>query len=67
MLNFDEELKKFHPILNVSDVERQIATEDMDDLMDMVKKYITNTQSSNDQTDYNSDILSQSQSIDKES
>lgn len=40
MLNFENELRKFKPILNINDIEKQIATEDMRDVIDLIKVYV---------------------------
>ena len=40
MLNFEDELRKFKPILNINDIEEQIATEDMRDVVDLIKVYV---------------------------
>lgn len=39
MLNFENELQKFKPILNISGIEEQIVTEDMRDVIDLIKAY----------------------------
>jgi len=46
MLNFDEEIKKFHPILGIDNMEDKITAEDMDDLLDLVKQVSTKKHSS---------------------
>lgn len=38
MLNFEEEIKKFHPILGIDNMEDKITADDMDDLLDLVKQ-----------------------------
>ena len=38
MLNFTEEIKKFKPILGIDALEEQIATEDLSDVMDIIKE-----------------------------
>lgn len=40
MLNFDNELQKFKPILNINGIEEEIATEDMRDIIDLIKAYV---------------------------
>lgn len=40
MLNFESELQKFKPILNINGVEKQIVTEDMRDIIDLIKEYV---------------------------
>lgn len=36
MINFDEEIKKFHPSLEVNDVENAIYNQDMKDMVDVM-------------------------------
>lgn len=36
MINFDEEIKKFHPSLEISDVEDAIYNQDMKDMIDVM-------------------------------
>lgn len=38
MINFDEEIKKFHPSLEISDVENAIYNQDMKDMVDIMLK-----------------------------
>ena len=38
MLNYEEELKKFKPALAVSDVEDNIYSRDMTDVIDLLKE-----------------------------
>ena len=38
MLNYDEELKKFKPILDVDEVEDSIYQKDMTDMVDILKE-----------------------------
>ncbi len=38
MLNYDEELKKFKPILSVEEVEEAIYGKDMTDVIDLLKE-----------------------------
>ena len=38
MINFDEEIKKFHPGLEISDVENAIYNQDMKDMVDVMLK-----------------------------
>lgn len=40
MLNFEEELKKFQPVLEVNQIESQVASEDMRDVIDLIKQSI---------------------------
>ena len=38
MLNFDEELKKFKPSLEVEDIEEAVYQEDMTDMTDILRE-----------------------------
>ena len=38
MLNFEEELKKFQPCLEVEDIEDAVYQEEMTDVMDLLNK-----------------------------
>lgn len=40
MINFDEELKKFHPSLEVEDAEEAIYNQDLTDMADILVKMI---------------------------
>lgn len=40
MINFEEELKKFHPSLEVEEVEESIYHQDLTDMADMLLKNI---------------------------
>ncbi len=40
MINFEEELKKFHPSLEVEDAEEAIYNQDMTDMADLVVKIV---------------------------
>lgn len=40
MINFEEELKKFHPSLEVEDAEESIYSQDLTDLAEMLVKKI---------------------------
>ena len=40
MIDFEEELKKFHPILEVEDVEDAIYNQDVTDLADVLVKLV---------------------------
>ena len=44
MINFEEELKKFHPSLEVEDAEESIYLQDLTDLADMLIKKIIGTE-----------------------
>lgn len=38
MLNFEEELKKFKPSLEVEDIEQAVYQEDLEDLTDILRE-----------------------------
>lgn len=40
MLNFENELQKFKPILNINTIEERIETDDMRDVIDLIKAYV---------------------------
>ena len=40
MINFEEELRKFHPSLEVEDAEDAIYNQDMTDMADLVVKVV---------------------------
>ena len=40
MLNFEEELKKFKPCLEVEDIEEAVYQEDLTDMSDILKEYV---------------------------
>ena len=40
MINFEEEIKKFHPSLEVEDAEDAIYNQDMTDMADLLVKMI---------------------------
>ena len=37
-MNFEEELKKFQPSLDVEDIENSIQTQDMTDVIDLLRE-----------------------------
>ena len=43
MLNFEEELKKFHPSLEVEDIEDAVYQEDLTDMTDILREMIEQT------------------------
>ena len=45
MINFEEELKKFHPSLEVEDAEEAIYNQDMTDMADLMVKVIKESES----------------------
>lgn len=42
MINFEEELKKFHPSLEIEDSEEAIYKQDMTDMADIFVKLVRN-------------------------
>lgn len=53
MINFEEELKKFHPSLEVEDAEEAIYNQDLTDMADIFVKMIqdvSNEAATNDST-----------------
>ena len=45
MLNFEEELKKFQPSLEVEDIEDAVYQEDLTDMTDILREMIEQTKS----------------------
>ena len=43
MLNFEEELKKFQPSLEVEEIEDAVYQEDLTDMTDMLREMIEQT------------------------
>ena len=43
MLDFDEELKKFKPSLEVDQIEKAVYDEDLSDLTDLLREMIDKT------------------------
>ena len=43
MLNFEEELKKFQPSLEVEDIEYAVYQEDLTDMTDILREMIEQT------------------------
>ena len=43
MINFEEELKKFHPSLEVEDAEEALYNQDMTDMADILVKMLKET------------------------
>lgn len=46
MINFEEELKKFHPSLEVEEAEEAIYNHDMTDMMDILREVIRDSKNS---------------------
>ena len=51
MINFEEELKKFHPSLEVEDAEDAIYNQDMTDMADLVVKVVKESNDLDDETE----------------
>lgn len=51
MINFEEELKKFHPSLEVEDAEDAIYNQDMTDMADLVVKVVKETRELEEETE----------------
>ncbi len=45
MINFEEEIKKFHPSLEVEDAEDAIYNQDLTDMADLVVKVVKEAKS----------------------
>ena len=43
MLNFEEELKRFQPCLEVQDIEEAVYQEDLADMTDLLREVIEKT------------------------
>ena len=43
MINFEEELKKFHPSLDIEDAEDAIYNQDLTDMADIMVKIVKET------------------------
>lgn len=48
MINFEEELKKFHPSLEVEDAEEAIYNQDLTDVADLLVKMVKETEEKED-------------------
>ena len=48
MINFEEELKKFKPSLEIEDAEDIIYNQDLDDMSDVLVKLLKEARSEND-------------------
>lgn len=46
MIDFDEELKKFHPSLEVEDVSEAIYNQDLTDMADLIVSMLKETKNS---------------------
>ena len=43
MLNYEEELKKFQPSLEVEDIEERVYREDLTDMQDIIREAVEQT------------------------
>ena len=48
MINFEEELKKFHPSLEVEDAEEAIYNQDLTDMADLMVKIVKESKKAGD-------------------
>ncbi len=53
MLNFEEELKKFRPSLEIEDAEEIIYNQDIDDMSDVLVKLLKEAKDESDSTKRN--------------
>ena len=51
MINFEEEIKKFHPSLEVEDAEDAIYNQDMTDMADLVVKGVKESKDLEEETE----------------
>lgn len=51
MINFEEELKKFHPSLEIEDAEDAIYNQDMTDMADLVVKVVKESREYEEETE----------------
>ena len=49
MINFEEELKKFHPSLEVEDAEEAIYNQDLTDMADLMVKIVKESKKEEEQ------------------
>ena len=49
MINFEEEIKKFHPSLEVEDVEDAIYNQDLTDMADLLVKMVKEAKESEEE------------------
>ena len=50
MINYEEELKKFKPCLEVGEVEEAIHNQELTDVIDIVKEMLDKKNNTSDQT-----------------
>jgi hypothetical protein len=48
MINFEEELKKFHPSLEIEEAEEAIYNQDLTDMADLVVKIVKESEETSD-------------------
>jgi hypothetical protein len=51
MINFEEELKKFHPSLEVEDAEEAIYNQDVTDMADLLVKMVSDAKKKEEKED----------------
>lgn len=51
MINFEEELKKFHPSLEVEDAEEAIYNQDVTDMADLLVKMVSDAKKKEEKKD----------------
>ena len=51
MINFEEEIKKFHPSLEVEDAEDAIYNQDMTDMADLMVKVVKESKDLEEETE----------------
>ena len=51
MVNFEEELKKFHPSLEVEDAEEAIYNQDVTDMADLLVKMVSDAKKKEEKED----------------
>ncbi len=51
MINFDEEIKKFHPSLEVEDAEEAIYNQDLTDMADLMVKIVKESKVAEEETE----------------
>ncbi|MDR0948598.1 MAG: hypothetical protein LBM69_03665 [Lachnospiraceae bacterium] len=51
MINFEEELKKFHPSLEVEDAEDAIYNQDLNDVADLVVKIVKESEQAKEENE----------------
>jgi hypothetical protein len=55
MINFEEELKKFHPSLEIEDAEDAIYNQDLTDMADIMVKIVKETKEAEEKKSFGTD------------